>query len=202
MNPAVERDLPLLRSAGLAGFFRSRELRRAGLARSRLLALLRAGAVERVWRGLYRLADAEVTENHSLAAVCARIPNAIVCLLSALRVHEIGTQSPPAVWIAIPHKARLPRVPEIRLRIVRFSGAAQTLGVEETWFEGVRVRITSPARTIVDCFRLERLVGPEIPMEALLDALRQRKVTVAELDRMLRVFPSRRLAAALDVLSI
>ncbi len=133
---------------------------------------------------------------------CARVPNSIVCLLSALRVHGIGTQAPAEVWLAIPHKARAPRLRELRLRIVRFSGAAWTFGVQETEFEGVPARITSPARTIADCFRFERLIGPEAAMEALQDALRQRKVTVAELSRVAEVLPSRRLSAALDVRSI
>jgi predicted transcriptional regulator of viral defense system len=148
------------------------------------------------------MADAEPTEHYSLAMACARVPNSVVCLLSALRVHGIGTQTPAEVWLAIPHKARVPRLAELRLRIVRFSGRARTFGVQETAFEGVPARITSPARTVADCFRFERLVGPEVAMEALQDGLRQGKVTVAELARVVEVLPSRRLSAALDVRSI
>lgn len=189
----------LLRAAGIASFFRPADMQNAGLSRNQLPALLRAGAVERVARGLYRLTDAEVTENYSLAMACARVPQSVVCLLSALRIHGIGTQAPAAVWLAIPHKARPPRLPELKLRIVRFSGPAWTFGVHETSFEGVPARITSPARTVADCFRFERLLGPEVPLEALQDGLRQRKVTVAELSRVAEVLPSRRLSAALDV---
>lgn len=191
-----------LRQAGVTGFFRPHQLESAGLTRDQLPALLRSDEVERVARGLYRLADAELTENYSLAMASARVPNSIACLLTALRVHDIGTQSPPMVWLAIPHKARAPRLPELKLRIVRFSGAAWTFGVHTTHFEGVPVRITSPARTIVDCFRFERLVGAEVAMESLQDALQQRKVTISQLSRVLDVLPSRRLAAALDVRSI
>lgn len=194
--------LDRLRSAGITGFFRPSQLEAADMTRDQLPALLRSGAVERVGRGLYRLADAEPTENYSLAMACARVPNSIVCLLSALRVHGIGTQAPAEVWLAIPHKARAPRLRELRLRIVRFSGPAWTFGVQQTEFEGVPARITSPARTVADCFRFERLVGPEAAMEALQDALRQRKATVAELARVSAVLPSRRLSAALDVRSI
>jgi len=196
-----EPDKPAdrLRAAGITGFFRPVQLESAGLTRDQLPAFLRSGAVERVGRGLYRVADAEPTENYSLAMACARVPNSIVCLLSALRVHGIGTQAPAEVWLAIPHKARAPRLRELRLRIVRFSGPAWTFGVQQTEFEGVPARITSPARTVADCFRFERLVGPEAAMEALQDALRQRKVTVAELSRVAEVLPSRRLSAALDV---
>jgi predicted transcriptional regulator of viral defense system len=188
-----------LRSSGVVGFFRAGQLEQAGLTRAQLPSLLRSGRVERVGRGLYRLTEAEPTENYSIAMACARVPNSIVCLLSALRIHGIGTQTPAEVWLAIPHKARQPRLRELKLRIVRFSGPAWTFGVRETVFEGVPARITSPARTIADCFRFERLVGPEAAMEALQDGLRQRKVTVAELTRVLEVLPSRRLSAALDV---
>lgn len=186
----------------LGAFFRPSQVREAGMTPERLRALVRSGEVERVGRGLYRLADAEPTENYSLAMACARVPNSIVCLLSALSVHGIGTQVPAAVWLAIPHKARVPRLPELELRIVRFSGPAWSFGVKETTFEGVPARITTPARTVADCFRFERLVGPEAAIEALQDALRQRKVTIAELSRVTEVLPSRRLSAALDVRSI
>lgn len=191
-----------LRDVGITSFFRPSQLVVAGLTRHQLPALLRSGQVEHVARGLYRVADAEPTENYSLALACARVPNSVVCLLTALRVHEIGTQSPADVWLAIPHKARVPRLREVRLRTVRFSGAAWTFGVRETHFEGVPARITSPARTVVDCFRYERLVGAETAMEALHDALRQRKATIAELSRVAGILPSRRLSAALDVVAM
>ncbi len=192
----------LLRAGRLGAFFRPGQMRDVGLTREQLRGLIRRGTVERVGRGLYRMAAAEPTEHYSLAMACARVPRSVVCLLSALRVHGIGTQVPAEVWLAIPHKSRVPRLPELRLRIVRFSGPAWTLGVQETTFEGVPARITSPARTVVDCFRFERLVGPEAAMEALQDGLRQRKLTIAELSRAAEILPSRRLSAAVDIRSI
>lgn len=191
-----------LRTANLGAFFRPTQVVDAGLSRDVLRTLVRQGRVEHVGRGLYRFTDAEVTEHYSLAMACARVPNSIVCLLTALRVHGIGTQSPPDVWLAIPHKARAPRLADLALRVVRFSGRARTLGVQDTTFEGVPARITSPARTVVDCFRYERLVGAEASMEALQDALRQRMVTIGELAQIESVLPARRLRAALDVRSI
>jgi len=191
-----------LRAAELGAFFRPSQVVEAGLTRDQIRTLVRRGSVEQIGRGLYRLADAEATENYSLAMACARVPNSVVCLLSALRVHGIGTQAPAAVWLAIPHKARVPRLPELRLRLVRFSGPAWILGVKATTFEGVPARITTSARTIADCFRFERLVGRDVAIEALQDALRQRKVTIAELARMEETLPSRRLRAALDTRSI
>lgn len=195
----VTEALDQLKKGGITGFFRPNQLEEVGLTRDRLPALVRSGAVERVGRGLFRVADAEPTENYSLAMACARVPNSIVCLLSALRVHGIGTQAPSEVWLGIPHKARRPRLQGLRLRLVRFSGPAWTFGVQDTQFEGVAARITSPARTIADCFRFERLVGPEAAMEALQDGLRAGLVTVSELSRVMEVLPSRRLRAALDV---
>jgi predicted transcriptional regulator of viral defense system len=197
-----ERPAERHRKAELGAFFRPRQLETAGLTRHQLPALVREGRVEHAGRGLYRLTDAEPTEHYSLAHACARVPQSVVCLLSALRVHGIGTQAPAAVWLAIPHKARVPRLRELRLRIVRFSGPAWTFGVKDVEFEGVPARITSPPRTVVDCFRFERLVGAETAMEALTDALRQRKVTIAELSHVEEILPSRRLRAALDVRSV
>ena len=191
-----------IRAAGIASFFRPRQLEEVGMTRHQIRALMASGEVERVSRGLYRLTDAEPTENYSLAMVCALVPDSIVCLLSALRVHDIGTQSPADIWLAIPNKARMPRIEGFKLRILRFSGASWTFGIQETSFEGVPARITSPARTVTDAFRFERLVGPEIAMEALQDSLRRRKVTIGELTRLAEKFPSRRLKAALDVRSI
>lgn len=190
-----------LRQAGLGSFFRPRELEGLGIDYLRLQALVREGAVERVAHGLYRLAAAELTEHYSLAAVCAQVPHAVVCLLSALRVHGIGTRVPAEVWLAIPHKARAPRIRGIGVRLVRFSAAALAYGVVRTEFEAVPARVTNPARTVVDCFRFERLVGREAGMEALRDALRQKKVTTDALYRALAVLPSRRLHAVLGAMT-
>ena len=197
----VQLDRERLRNAGLGVFFRPHQMDELGITYDQLRRLVSTGAVEHVARGLYRLADEEPTEHETLAAVCARVPNAVVCLLSALGIHEIGTQLPHEVWIAIPHKARPPRL-RFRTRLVRFSGAAWSYGVRDIQFDGVPARITSPARTVVDCFRFERLIGREAALEALHDALRQRIVTTDELTRALDVFPSRLLGAALEVGSL
>jgi len=191
-----------LRGAGLGSFFRPSQLEALGIGYDRLQSLVAAGAVERVARGLYRLASAEPTERYSLAAVCAQVPRSIVCLLSALQVHGIGTQLPRGVWLAIPHKARAPRVSGIKIRLLRFSGAAWSYGVSDTEFESVPARITNPARTVVDCFRFEPLIGREAAMEALRDALRRKQVTTDALFRTLEMLPSRRLRAVLDAMGV
>ena len=194
----VELNEDILHKAGIGNFFRPSQLEPLGIPYHRLRQLEADETVERVGWGLYRLADADPTERYSIASVCARVPNSIVCLLSALQVHGIGTQLPRQVWIAIPHKARPPTLEDASVRLVRFSGAAWTYGVQETKFEDVPARITSPARTIVDCFRFQRLVGREAALEAVQEGLRDRKVTTAALTRTLEVLPSRRLSAILE----
>lgn len=197
MHPIVLNER-ILAQADLGNFFRPSQVEQLGITYDQLRRMEAQGTVERVARGLYRLATAEPTERYSIASVCARVPNSIICLFSALQVHEIGTQLPRDVWIAIPHRARPPRISTVKVQLLRFSGAAWTYGVQDTHFEGVPARITSPARTIVDCFRFERLIGPEPPREALYDARRDGKVTNSALMRVLDVLPSRKLRMLLD----
>ena len=198
---------PPLSRSGLEGlraltFFRTRDATELGVHSRVLRRLVDQGAVERVVRGLYRFTEAEITEHHTKAAVCLRVPSAIVCLLSALTIHNIGTQLPHQVWIAIPHKARTPRLPTLPVRIVRFSGASLTYGVQHTEFEGVPARVTSPARTIVDCFRFRRLVGKDVALEALSDAFHERKATFDEIWRAAEVCRAKSLVGpAMEVLS-
>lgn len=195
---AVDLNRDSLREAGIGNFFRPSQLEQLGISYHKLRQLETKELVERVGRGLYRFADAEPTERYSIASVCARVPNSIVCLLSALQVYEIGTQLPRQVWIAIPHKARPPRLQEPAIHLVRFSGAAWRYGIKNVEFEDVPARITSPARTIVDCFRYERLIGREAALEALQAALQDNKATIDELRRVLDALPSRRLSAILE----
>ena len=184
----------ILHEAGIGNFFRPSQLEPLGIPYHRLRQLEADETVERIGWGLYRLAEAEPTELYSIASVCARVPHAIVCLLSALQIHEIGTQLPRQVWIGIPHKAKAPVLKGVGVRLVRFSAAALTYGVRETSFEEVPAQITSPARTIVDCFRFQRLIGREAALEALREALQDQKVTAAELIRTLEELPSRHLS--------
>ena len=183
-------------------FFRSRDAAALGVHSRALRGLVNDGSVERVARGLYRVTHVEPTEHYTLAAVCARVPESIVCLLSALSVHDLGTQLPWQEWIAIPHKARTPRLPELPVRVVRFSGASLRYGVERATFEGVSSRITSPARTVVDCFRFRRLVGKDVALEALCDALRDRKASADEIWRAAEVCRAKSLVGpVLEVLA-
>jgi predicted transcriptional regulator of viral defense system len=132
---------------------------------------------------MYVLADAEITEHHSLAEACRRVPRGVICLLSALRFHGLTTQAPFEVWLAIDRKARMPKVDHPPLRIVRFSGLDLNQGVETHSVEGVPVAVTTSARTVVDCFAYRNKLGIDVAIEALRDCLRQKKASVDEITR-------------------
>ncbi len=153
----------------------TQDLAEAGIPRVLLTRLCRKHRLNRLGRGLYALPDADITENHSMAEVARRIPHAIVCLLSALRFHGLTTQAPFEIWIAIDRKARKPKVETIPLRVVRFSGRVKTYGIEEHIVENVTVRVTSAAKTVVDCFRYRKKIGLDVALEALRDYRRTRK---------------------------
>lgn len=183
-----ERVLELVRRMGV---LRPRDLALHGIPREYLIRLYKQGILDRPARGLYVLAGAETDEHQSLLEVCKRVPHGIVCLLSALRFHGLGTQAPFEVWLAIDVKARAPKVDYPPLRIVRFSDRAQTIGIEEHVIRGVTIRVTSPARTVVDCFRYRNKVGLDVALEALRDYRKQGKAT---LDELYRIAQARRMA--------
>jgi len=126
-------------------------------------------------------ADAQPTANVSLAQAARRVPHGIVCLLSALRFHEIGTANPFEVWIALARDVRRPQVEYPPLRTMRFSGKALTEGVERHRIESVEVKVYNPAKTVADCFKYRNKIGLDVAIEALRDGLRSRKCTLAQL---------------------
>lgn len=180
-----------LEAAGIGAFFRPRDLEALDIPFAELQRFVAEGTVEKVGPGLYRLAAAEPSEFETLAMVASAVPEAIVCLLSALSLHGIGTQAPHEVWLALDRKARKPARVPARVRIVRFSGPALSYGIETRLIAGVPVRVTSPARTIVDCFRYRSKIGLDVALEALRDAIRTRKVTMDEITRAAEVLRAR-----------
>ena len=161
----------ILELARRQGLIRPLDLDAHGLPRVSLTRLVRQGRLARVGRGLYALPERSVSEHTALAEVARRHPRAVVCLLSALRFHELTTQAPFEVWLAIPGKARQPRLDYPPLRVVRFSEATLTEGVEEHQIDGVTVRITSVARTLADCFKYRNKIGLDVALEALKEGL-------------------------------
>jgi predicted transcriptional regulator of viral defense system len=172
-----------LKAAGVGVFFRPRDLAPLAISFAVLKELVVAGEVEKVGRGLYRLATAEPGEFETIAMVASAAPDAIICLLSALRLHGVGTQLPHEVWLAIGRKARKPVRLPAKARIVRFSGAMLSYGIQTQSILGVPVRVTSPARTVVDCFRYRNKLGLDVALEALRDAVHSRTATVDEIVR-------------------
>ncbi len=173
----------ILDLAAQRGLIRPRDLDERGLPRVALTRLVRQGLLTRVGRGLYAIPGRSVSEHGSLAEVARKHPQAIVCLLSALRVHDLTTQSPFEVWLAIPNKARAPKLEYPTLRIVRFSGAALTDGVDDHQIDGVTVRVTNVARTVADCFKFRNKIGLDVAMEALQEVWRAKRVSMDELWR-------------------
>jgi predicted transcriptional regulator of viral defense system len=131
--------------------------------------------------------DATVEEHHALAEVGKRVPKGTICLLSALRFHNLTTQIPHETWVALDRKARLPKVDYLPLRVVRFSGAALQEGQEQHTIEGVRVRIYNPAKTVADCFKYRNKIGLDVALEALREAWRNRSTTMSDLTRYARI---------------
>ena len=173
----------ILDLAAQRGLIRPRDLTERGLPTVALTRLVRQGRLQRVGRGLYALPDRPVSEHNALAEVARKHPQAIVCLLSALRIHDLTTQSPFEVWLAIPNKARAPKMDYPPLRIVRFSGAALTRGVEDHVIDGVPVRVTSVARTVADCFKFRNKIGLDVALESLQEAWRAKRASMDELWR-------------------
>jgi predicted transcriptional regulator of viral defense system len=166
---------------------RTRELEYRGYTRPHIRALVARGVLEQISRGLYRVAERAPNEHFTMLAVTARVPQAVICLLTALRFHEIGTQSPHEVWIAIDRKARKPRLAGLPVKVVRFSGAALKAGVEDRLIGERKVRITSPARTVVDCFKYRNKIGLDVALEALREAWHAKRATSDELWRYAKV---------------
>jgi predicted transcriptional regulator of viral defense system len=177
----------IMQYVGKHGIVRPRDIEAIGLPREYLIRLYRQGRLHRSGRGIYTVPVANVTERHSYAEVAKRIPAAVVCLLSALAFHEITTQSPPSVWIALRKGARKPVFPSPSLRIVRLSGPSLTEGIENHQVEGVPVRVYSAAKTVADCFKFRNKIGLDVAIEALKDCLHQKKANVNEIYRSAKV---------------
>ncbi len=184
MDTAANKLIDLVRNRGL---IRPRDLAPLGIPRVSLTRAVRRGELERIGRGLYGLPGRPVSAHGSLAEVARRVPKGVVCLLSALRFHGLTTQAPFEVWLAIENKAIAPKLDYPPLRIVRFSGAALTEGVEEHVVDGVTVRVTGVAKTVADCFKYRNKIGLDVALEALREAWREKRMTSDDLWRYAKV---------------
>lgn len=163
------------------GLMRPRDLDALGIPRTTLTRLVNFGLLVRVGRGLYANPDRQISEHSALAEVARKYPQSVICLLSALRVHNLTTQAPFEVWLGIPNKARAPKLDYPPLRIIRLSDSSMKDGIEEHVIDGVTVHTTNIAKTVIDCFKFRNKIGLDVALEALHEAWIEKRVTMDEL---------------------
>ncbi|MBN1459789.1 MAG: type IV toxin-antitoxin system AbiEi family antitoxin domain-containing protein [Armatimonadetes bacterium] len=149
------------------GLLRTAEALRSGIHPRTLYAMRDSGLLERVSRGVYRLASSPPLSNPDLVAVATRVPKGVVCLISALSFHELTTQIPHQVHVALPSGANEPRLEHPPITTYRFGGDSFTAGVETHDVDGVRVHIYGPEKTLADCFKFRSRIGLDTAVEAL-----------------------------------
>ncbi len=182
--PQSNQSNRLLALAQTCPVIRTRDVAAAGIHTGTLTRLTRAGTLEKVGSGRYRLATSDVTESHSLVLACSIVPSSVVCLSTALLFHNIGTQLPRVVWLAVRRGTRVPSFAFPPVRVTRIAPALFDLGIEEHRLEGGVVRVYSVARTVVDCIRFRNKVGLDVAIEALIEAWRSRRLDMNETDRV------------------
>src|ERR1041384_6204003 len=178
---SISAENKVLRLATKGRILRPRDLQKKGLPTDYLWRLHKKDKLVKVGRGMYAIPSDNLTEHQTLIQAAQRVPHGVVCLLSALRFHDLTTQSPFEIWMAIDVKARAPKEDIIPLRIVRFSGKALTAGVETHAVEGVDVKVYKPAKTVADCFKYRNKIGLDVAIEALRDCWRKKLATSDEL---------------------
>jgi predicted transcriptional regulator of viral defense system len=186
-NMKIRAKEPAIEIIRRMGIVRPADLEIFGITRDRLYSLVQKGLVERCGRGIYVARNHALTAEHVLAQAAKLVPSGVLCMLTALRFHGLTTQSPAEVWIALQEKARKPRLDYPRLRIVRFSGAALTEGIEAHSVEGVNIRVYSAAKTVADCFKFRNKIGIDVAVEALRDFSRMHRGGATELARFARI---------------
>ena len=180
-QPNSTYEQTVLELARVRTLLRARDLAQRKIPSVVLSRLVAAGKLERVTRGVYGIPGLAISEHRSLAEVALRAPQGVICLLSALRVHGIGTQAPFEVWLAIEHRSPVPRLDQPKIRPVRMSGAAFTDGVDHLSIDGVSVPLFTAAKTVADCFKYRNKIGLDVALESLRDGWAQRKFTMDEL---------------------
>ena len=177
----------VLELAGQRGLLRASHLQELGIARVVLSRLTASGLLERVGRGVYRLPDAQGAEHESLATIAVKVPQAVFCLLTALQIHELTTQLPRQVWIAMPQGSHVPKMDYPPVKMVQFSGEAYAQGIEAVRADQVELRVYGVAKTVADCFKHRNKVGLDVAIEALKEALAANKTNANDLWRFAKI---------------
>jgi predicted transcriptional regulator of viral defense system len=171
----------LLRLAAEHQIVRARDARALGIPPNYLGRLVHKGLLKKVRRGIYTSPTFADTENTTLVEAASQLPKGVVCLLSALRFHDITTQSPRDVWMAIGQKSWAPKSSSISIRLVRMSGHSLSFGVTEHKTGGTMVYVFNPAKTVADCFKFRNKIGLDVAIEALRESRRGKKASMDEL---------------------
>jgi predicted transcriptional regulator of viral defense system len=186
MSSIIQKKLRFLASAHEV--LTTVQLLEAGISDQSITRLVESGDLVRVRRGIYQHADSATSEHHDLIQVAKSASRAVIVLLSALRFHEIGTQSPHEVWIQLPAQTRVPKIDWPPIRVIRTRvGELQSVGVKRHQLGGTNVAITTPARTVADCFKYRNKLGIDVCVEALRETLNARKATIGEIGEMGRL---------------
>ena len=183
-NTHIQRVLNLV---GQKGILRSSDLESIGTPRVVLTRMTSAGLLERTDRGIYRLPGHQGSEHESLLTVATKVPQAVFCLLTALQFHELTTQLPRQVWIAMPRGSHVPRIDYPPIKMVQVTGDAYSEGIELVERDQVKIKVYCVAKTIADCFKHRNKIGLDVALEALKDARAQRKVSSDDLWRYAKV---------------
>jgi predicted transcriptional regulator of viral defense system len=184
IDTQTQRTLDLARQVGI---LRPVQLKHVGIPPEVLARLTASGQLQRVGRGLYRLTGAPVSELESLSTIAVKVPQAVFCLLTALQIHELTTQLPRQVWIAMPQGSHTPKMDYPPVKMVQMTGAAFSEGIEVIQADQVSLRVYGVAKTVADCFKHRNKIGLDIAIEALRDALAQKKASANDLWRFAKI---------------
>lgn len=181
----IENAIKVFKKHG--GILRTSEVLEEGIYRRTLYYMEEEGIVTKLERGVYKLAHTDMLSNPDLTIVAKKIPKAKVCLISALDFHEMTTQIPHEVHIALPRTSRDPTIEHPPIKVYRFSGESLTKGIEKHEVDGVMVRVYNPAKTIADCFKFRNKIGLDVAMEALQQGIKQDKTSYSDIIKYAKV---------------
>lgn len=179
--PTDNHTQRVLKLASQKGLLRASDLDAIGAPRVVLTRLSAAGLLDKVGRGLYRLPGHPGSEHESLATVATKVPQAVFCLLTALQFHELTTQLPRQVWIAMPRGSHVPRLDYPPVRMVQMTDEVYAAGIETALRDGVALRVYGVAKTVADCFKHRNKIGLDVALEALKEARAKRRASADEL---------------------
>lgn len=170
MKQNTNQSQRVLELVAQKGLLRPSDLDQIKIPRIVLTRMAASGQLEKISRGLYRLPGSQNSEHESLLTVATTTPQAVLCLLSALQLHEITTQLPRQIWIAMPRGSHTPTLTYPPIKMIQYSGTAYTEGIESMELDSVKVSVYSLEKTVADCFKHRNKIGLDVALEALKEA--------------------------------